>query len=71
MEKLCVFCKHFDWESIGYTYYSTLTGGEIDGGMACRKGHYGHYDKGRPESTEEFRDVILIAQTCKDYEAAK
>jgi len=66
-EKLCVFCKHFDWEAIGYTYYSTLTGGDTHGGMSCRKGHFSQYDAGRPDDVDDFRTTILRAGTCPDY----
>ena len=65
MENLCVFCKHFDWERVGYHYYSTLTGGDIEGGATCKKGYY--YEE-VPCDTEDFRTLILKAETCKDYE---
>ena len=65
MEKNCVFCEHFNWEDIGYTQYGPETGGQVDGGLGCYKGHY--HDK-RPFDTEDFRVIVLQAGTCKDYE---
>ena len=67
-EKLCMFCPHFDWEGVGYIYYSTLTGGDVTGGMSCKKGHF--YED-RPDDTAAFRKIILTAQTCPDYEVDK
>lgn len=64
-EKLCVFCKHFDFESICYQYYSTLTGGDTTGGMTCKK-HV--YTEERPYDTQDFRRIILKAETCQHYE---
>lgn len=68
-EKLCVFCKRFDWESI-YTDapYSEYTGGDTWGGASCGAGHY--RDE-RPSDTEDFRVLILRAEKCKDYEPPK
>lgn len=63
-EKLCMFCKHFDFESIGYTYYSPETGGDSYGGMTCRKNHYCEF---RPNDTDEFRKTLLKAEKCPDY----
>jgi len=65
MEKLCVFCKNFDWERAGYVYYSTLTGGDITGGTTCKKQHYFEV---QPYSLEEFRKLILKAERCADYD---
>lgn len=64
MEKLCIFCEHFDWEGVGYTYYSTLTGGDTNGGATCKKGHY--YES-RPDDEKELRALFLKAETCPDY----
>ena len=67
MEKLCVFCKHMSWSIIEYTYYSTLTGGDISGGMICRKGHFDYIDSGHIEDENDFRQFILRAEDCKDF----
>lgn len=64
MEKLCIFCKHFDWEGVGYTYYSELTGGDISGGATCMKQHY---FEARPRNEDQLRDLFLKAETCPDY----
>jgi hypothetical protein len=71
-EKLCVFCKHFNWEAIETesVYYSTLTGGDVftNGGMQCKKRHYNEV---RPDDTDEFRKVIQQAAKCPDYAEVK
>ncbi|HMJ28590.1 MAG TPA: hypothetical protein VK512_07705 [Xanthobacteraceae bacterium] len=67
-EKLCVFCKNFDWGKLEYTYYSTLTGGDMSGGATCRKKHFFEVN---PESDDAFRKLILIAQNCTDYDEVK
>jgi hypothetical protein len=64
MEKLCIFCEHFDWEGVGYTYYSTLTGGAMNGGATCNKQHY--YEQ-RPSDEDELRALFLKAEACPDY----
>lgn len=64
IEKLCIFCEHFDFESIGYTYYSTLTGGETSGGMRRKAGRF---CEERPYELSDFRKVILKAADCPYY----
>ena len=64
MEKLCIFCEHFDWESISYTHYSALTGGDTNGGATCNKGHYCEQ---RPDDEDELRALFLQAETCPEY----
>lgn len=64
MEKLCVFCEHFDWEGVGYIHYSTLTGGSLEGGASCKKMHFFGEN---PRDNEEFRGLILLAKKCADY----
>lgn len=66
-EKLCVFCEHFRWSKIDYTYYSTLTGGELDGGPWCAKDHFSEYVSQELEDEEAFRQLILRAGECQDY----
>jgi hypothetical protein len=64
-EKLCIFCNHFHWEGLEYTYYSTLTGGDVSGGATCRKGHF---FQTVPDDNEELRALYLRASNCKDYD---
>jgi hypothetical protein len=64
MEKLCIFCEHFDWGNVNYHYYSEETGGTIEGGATCKKQHFWEV---LPDSTEDFRKLILRAYSCKDY----
>lgn len=63
MEKLCLFCEHFDFVGMGPDY-SSMTGGDPYGGMACNKRHY---SEERPYDVEDFRRVLLRAEKCKDY----
>ena len=70
MEKLCIFCKHFQWRAeTCWGMGSTLTGPLMEGGDAtCAAGNFkGQWDN-RPEDEEEFRKIILRGQECKDYE---
>jgi hypothetical protein len=64
MEKLCAFCEHFDWEAVGYHYYSTLTGGDFEGGATCKKRHF--FEE-RPADNDELRALFLRAEKCADY----
>lgn len=66
-EKLCVFCKLFVWNDVDYQHISTLTGGELSGGLACAKLIF--YDA-LPRDTESFRELILTAETCVHYTPA-
>jgi hypothetical protein len=72
VEKLCVFCQHWDWDG-GSQGYSEMTPG-TDASMDCRKGHYKplHKYSWRLDlldlhGPDEFRAVILKAETCPDY----
>jgi hypothetical protein len=71
-EKLCIFCKHFRWrkeEMWGMS--STLTGPMFEGGdSTCAKGHYEGLAN-FPENEEEYRQIILRAERCKDYTTDK
>ncbi len=69
-EKLCVFCKHLEWdyspggggcETCGY-------GGEGEAKMTCVAGHWnwGEYDE-----MVDYREKILRGMTCKDYQQVK
>lgn len=65
MEKLCLFCKKFNWEGVTDHYGSAETGGWLEGGAGCKAGHF--YSE-RPEDNEELRALFLRAETCRDYE---
>lgn len=73
-EKLCVFCRHWQFSG-GEPGYSELTPG-VDASMDCAKGRW---TQGRARrfrlsdlySPEEFRAKIKIAATCADYDEAK
>ena len=70
-EKLCVFCKHFQWskEEI-WGMGSTQTGPMFSGGDAlCDKGH--GRDWVLPDDEEDWRRIIVTAINCKDYEQVK
>ena len=66
VERLCVFCRHFD-----------LSTGSIDtfdeeaGNMYCNKNHWDS-DRIFPSATEnDLRSVIFTAETCPDYEQVR
>ena len=66
-ERLCVFCEHLEYNSAGYGEYADPA--ELE----CRRGHRLHqrpwpYDRQNVYSIEDFRQMILTAQNCKDYE---
>lgn len=68
MEKLCVFCKHWNFYG-GSQGYSEMTPGS-DASMSCRKNHWDRdvlWDIGE----DGFRKTILMAQTCQDYKQVK
>lgn len=66
-EKLCVFCKHINMDTMGChgDYPDPAT-------FECTKRHFQNVDKGSwgDGLGEEFRQVILMAETCPDYEVA-
>lgn len=65
-EKLCVFCKHWDFYG-GSQGYSEYTPGS-EASMNCNKGHYGrHFDLLNISGEDGFRAQILKAETCPDY----
>lgn len=73
-EKLCIFCKHFNWEAeYCWGTGSSMTGPMMDGGDAmCKKGHYKKYEyNNRPTDEKEFREIILRGENCPDYERPK
>jgi hypothetical protein len=69
-EKLCVFCKDWYFDG-GDTGYSEYTPG-YNASMGCYKDRWKKGTKSisimNIYSQEEFRKIILQAQTCPDYE---
>ena len=63
-EKLCIFCRNFRFDS-GEPDYSDQTPG-WDAIIECGKGHW---SMNNCVSRDQFRDAILGAAKCKDYEA--
>jgi hypothetical protein len=64
-EKLCVFCKHLELDVRGcYGEYPDPATFE------CSRGHFKNIEASYQISTEEFREKIVKAQTCKDYDQA-
>ena len=70
-DKLCMFCTHFRWSKEEmWGMGSTLTGPMFSGGdAACKKGHGASWC--RPENEGEFREIILTARQCPDYDEVK
>ena len=67
-EKLCVFCKHFEFDE-GEEGYSELTPGS-DTLMGCDLGKWDHYNL-EGFGPDGFRKTILQAESCKDYVVSK
>lgn len=74
-EKLCVFCKHWEFNG-GSPGYSEMTPG-MNASMDCRKRKWadekrrrwvGGFDITDCMSEEDFRRLILKARTCPSYE---
>lgn len=70
-EKLCIFCKHFQWTKEScWGVGSTMTGPMMEGGdTQCGKGHAEIHEY--PSDEADFRRIILFAQKCPDYDEAK
>jgi hypothetical protein len=79
-EKLCIFCKNFNWSAEEmWGMGSTMTGPMFEGGDGrCAAGMYeakalkkmGFKDDSttRPHDEQDYRAMILIAQKCDKYE---
>lgn len=69
-EKLCIFCRHFDWEKIypGLPGCDTCGyGADVNGGANCKKRHF---EDENPDDAEGVRILFLIAEDCADYDEA-
>ncbi len=60
---LCVFCKHFYFD-MGCPGYSEATPG-YGATISCNKNYWEMDNYG---SLEEYREHIIAAKKCKDYE---
>lgn len=65
--KRCFFCRHFDWSEVVYERHSTLTGGELFGGMTCNKRQFAGEN---PRDEAELQVLIKRAETCTMYDVA-
>lgn len=67
-DKLCIFCRHFNWSSREQCGHgSTMTGPMFEGGAStCKKGHYKGLDN-YPQDESEYREIIIRARNCSDY----
>ena len=65
--KNCLFCKHFAYYSAtrGYSEYTPGDTGNIGCG---HKNEYWYWDSYAFVTEEEFRNYMLMANTCADYE---
>lgn len=66
-EKLCMFCKHVEYERPWNSDSDSGTSFS-GGGFSCNKKHF--YEGGS-YSLEDFREVMLKAEKCPDYEQVK
>lgn len=62
-ERLCLFCSHFDLE-MGEKRYSSYTPGRAFS-MDCKKKHWNF---SHDDSEEHYRQCIIAAWKCPDYE---
>ena len=63
-KKMCWFCKYFLYENADYGYSEYTPGSDFD--IICIKRHW---DFSPSHTTQkEFGEMLLSAQTCKDYE---
>jgi hypothetical protein len=66
MEKLCVFCEHWEFSG-GVQGYSEMTPGS-DASMDCKKGKFGaRFRLSDLYGEEDFRSLILKAEACQSY----
>jgi hypothetical protein len=66
MEKLCVFCKHLKYSDGGWGDYAEAASLNCKKGRDLRpSGYQSVYD------VEDFREMILTAQNCPDYDEAR
>lgn len=68
-EKLCVFCNHLEYNSAGCGAYAEPAD------LECLKGHKLLKEKGMAGwqsvySVDDFRKMIVTAETCPDYDQA-
>jgi hypothetical protein len=70
MEKLCIFCKNFNWSKEEmWGMGSTQTGPMMEGGDAtCAAGKYAGMWNNAPTDESEFRSIILRGENCDAYE---
>lgn len=68
-EKLCVFCTNWVFDG-GEPDYSELTPGYA-GYIDCAKRRFEQVKFINLGSPREFRQVILAAKTCPDYDQVK
>jgi hypothetical protein len=73
MEKLCIFCVHFNWtEESMWGMGSTLTGPMMEGGDAtCAAGQFSGGWSNRPRDESDWRKIILRGEQCQKYEPVK
>ena len=58
----CTFCIHMRWDNVSP---GCETCGNMNGGLGCNKGRF--YER-LPWGESEFREVMLTAVSCEDYE---
>ena len=62
--KTCILCKHYLFFG-GEPDYSDFTPGD-EWESECKRGRW--HMSGRHTYTEEYRETLLTANTCKDFE---
>ena len=68
MEQLCIFCEHIEWNEKVIGPHTTWTG-PWTMSEHCFTCEMGQFDQSgvSPSDMDEYREVILKAQTCRHY----
>ena len=61
MEKLCLFCQHLEYEAAGNGEYAEPAE------LYCKKNHILNGEKQTIYDLDDFRRMILTAESCNDY----
>lgn len=71
MEKLCIFCVHGGFTDGGYGEYADPAAFECGKGLLPKTEH-GHGGSERfVFDIQDWRDIIVTAQTCPSYKQVK
>ncbi len=70
-EKLCIFCKNFNWSKEEmWGMGSSMTGPMFEGGDARCNAEKFPGEWGYPRDEEDFRKIIIKGRDCDAYDPA-